>query len=126
MRHAKQGKAQQSENGDDRQKHGELLESIALHVAALFAGGRSGVVVAIRVGTHLAARPLVAGGALGTVQATEARGCVAGSVTFHDVDGAVLTKHEANTGSAPCIEGPGFEYSGQSPRGAIEMNAGEQ
>ena len=75
--HAEQGKAQQSENDDDRQKHGELLESIALHVAAPFAGGRSGVVVAIGMGAHLAAWPLVAGGALGAVQATEARGYVA-------------------------------------------------
>eukprot|EP00964_Phaeocystis_antarctica_P155850 scaffold125221_cov75-Phaeocystis_antarctica.AAC.1 len=75
--HAEQGKAQQSEKYDDRQKHGELLESIALHVAAPFAGGRSGVVVAIGMGAHLAAWPLVAGGALGAVQATEARGYVA-------------------------------------------------
>eukprot|EP00964_Phaeocystis_antarctica_P050226 scaffold29128_cov71-Phaeocystis_antarctica.AAC.3 len=40
-------------------------------------GGRRGVVVAIGMGAPLAARPLVAGGALGAVHAAEARGCVA-------------------------------------------------
>eukprot|EP00964_Phaeocystis_antarctica_P040355 scaffold23068_cov70-Phaeocystis_antarctica.AAC.6 len=125
--HAEQGKAQQSENDDDRQKHSELLESIALHVATFFAGGRSGVVVAIRVGAPLAARPLVAGSALGAIHAAEARGHVPGNVACPDVRGPILTEHARhNARDQRRSEGPKFECGGQSPRGAIEMNAGEQ
>eukprot|EP00964_Phaeocystis_antarctica_P089735 scaffold57308_cov59-Phaeocystis_antarctica.AAC.1 len=77
------------------------------------------------MGADLAARPLVAGGAL-AVQATEARGCVAGSITFHDVDGVILTEHARKTRDQRRSQGPKFECGGQSPRGAIEMNAREQ
>ena len=122
--HAEQGKAQQSEKYDDRQKHSELLESIALHVAALFAGGRSGVVVAIKVGAPFAARPLVAGGALGAVHATEARGHLVGSVACFDVGGTVLTEHARQTRDQRRSKGPGFECGGQSPRDAIDVEAG--
>eukprot|EP00964_Phaeocystis_antarctica_P104172 scaffold69313_cov66-Phaeocystis_antarctica.AAC.2 len=119
--HAERGKAQQSENDDDRQKHGELLESIALHVAAPFAGGRSGVVVPIGVGAALAARPLVAGSALGAVHAAEARGCFAGSVTCLDVGCAVLTKHARQRAGVKSIRGSKGN-SGESEAGACAIH----
>eukprot|EP00964_Phaeocystis_antarctica_P028853 scaffold16256_cov75-Phaeocystis_antarctica.AAC.3 len=90
-------------------KQGELLESIALNVAALFAGGRIGVVVAIGLGAPLAARPIVAGGALCAVNATEARGYVLRSVACLDVGGAVLTERKSNTRGQRQSEGPRFE-----------------
>ena len=96
------GKAQQSKKDDDRQKDGELLEGIALHVAALFASGRSRVVVAIGMGASLAARPLVADGALGAVYAAEARRCVIESVAILDVGGAVLTEHTRKLSQPVC------------------------
>eukprot|EP00964_Phaeocystis_antarctica_P003805 scaffold2046_cov78-Phaeocystis_antarctica.AAC.1 len=49
------------------------------------------------MGAPLAARPLVAGGALGAVHAAEARGYVAGSVACPDVDGVILTEHARQT-----------------------------
>lgn len=71
-----------------------------LHVAALFAGCRSGVVVAIGKGARRAARPLVPVGALGAVDAAKARGHVAGCVACLDVVGAVLAEQTHKNVSA--------------------------
>eukprot|EP00964_Phaeocystis_antarctica_P164072 scaffold141467_cov124-Phaeocystis_antarctica.AAC.1 len=57
------------------------------------------------MGAALAARPRVAGGALGAVHAAEARGCAAGSVTCLDVGGAVLTKHARQRTGLTSIRG---------------------
>eukprot|EP00964_Phaeocystis_antarctica_P008577 scaffold4626_cov75-Phaeocystis_antarctica.AAC.1 len=69
------------------------------------------------MGAPLAARSRVAGGALGAVHTTEARGCAAGSVTCLDVGGTVLAEHAANTGLTPWIRGS-QGHGGESEAGA--------
>eukprot|EP00964_Phaeocystis_antarctica_P054637 scaffold32142_cov71-Phaeocystis_antarctica.AAC.1 len=76
------------------------------------------------MGAPLAARSRVAGGALGAVHATEAGGHPAGSVACLDVRGAVLTEHASQPRDQRRSEGPRFKCGVQSPRDAIEMEAG--
>ena len=89
-----------------------------LHVATLFAGGRSRVIVAIGMGSPLAARPLVAEGALGAVHAAEARQSAIESVAWFDVGGAVLTEHTQQHVSWQIRGRQRFECGGQSHREA--------
>ena len=88
LRRSEKSKAQQAEEEGDRKNNSELFGCVQADVVAVLAAGRERLIVAGRIGTPFAERPLVAVGTVSIARAvpfaTKARGEVSHSVTVID------------------------------------------